>query len=69
MCGVQNEAIQSKLLAETDLSLDKAIETAVAIETAEYNTRELHQSLSRAEETSAVQWMARPGDSKQCGEM
>ena len=69
VCGVQNEAIQSKLLAETDLSLDKAIETTVAIKTAEHNTRELHQSLSRAKEASAVQWMARSGDSNQSGEM
>ena len=41
----------------------------MAIETAEHNTRKLHQSLSRAEETSAVQWIARPGDSNQCGEV
>lgn len=67
VCGVHNEAIQSKLLAETDLTLDKAIETAVAIETAEHNTRELHQPLNSKEDASAVQWLARPSDSNQSG--
>lgn len=34
MCGIDSEAIQEKL-AETDLSLDKAIELPVTMETAE----------------------------------
>lgn len=57
MCGVCNEVIQSKLLTETDLTLDKTTEIVVALETAEHNTHELHQSLNRTEDASSLQWM------------
>ena len=41
VCGVKDTSIQRKLLAETDLTLDKALSTARAMETAERNTRAL----------------------------
>ena len=67
VCGVRNEVMQSKLLAETDLSLDKAIETSVAMEAAEQSTRELHQTVTGAEGAS-VRWVAGHSDWNQCGE-
>ena len=44
VCGVRNTSIQRKLLAETDFTLDKALSTARAMETAERNTRALRMS-------------------------
>ncbi|KAK4302111.1 hypothetical protein Pmani_025774 [Petrolisthes manimaculis] len=43
VCGVINKKIQSRLLSEVDLTLDKAVELAVAMETAACDTEELQQ--------------------------
>ena len=45
VCGIDSEVIQGKILAETKLLLDKAVEMDVAMETAETNAQELKQSL------------------------
>lgn len=44
VCGLRQEAIQRKLLAETTLTLDTAITTAVAMETAGKDAVELQRS-------------------------
>ena len=41
VCGISDQRIQRRLLAEPDLSFDKALELSVAAEAAERNTREL----------------------------
>ncbi|KAK3100621.1 hypothetical protein FSP39_022706 [Pinctada imbricata] len=49
VCGLRNEQIQKKLLSESDLTLDKATEIAIAMETAARDAVELqakHQSAS-----------------------
>ncbi|XP_033760675.1 uncharacterized protein LOC117342589 [Pecten maximus] len=44
VCGLRQEAIQRKLLAETTLTLDTAIQTSVAMETAGKDAVELQRS-------------------------
>ena len=39
VCGLRNEAMQRRLLSETDLTLTRAMELALGMETAEHNTR------------------------------
>ncbi|XP_060063527.1 uncharacterized protein K02A2.6-like [Ylistrum balloti] len=49
VCGLKNEAVQKKLLSEKDLSFDKAVDIAVAMETAARDAVELqakHKGLS-----------------------
>lgn len=41
MCGLRNENIQKNLLSKEDLTLDKAVKTAVAMETATNDAIEL----------------------------
>ena len=41
VCGVNNEHIQQRLLAESQLEFKKAMELATAMETADKNTRDL----------------------------
>ena len=41
VCGLRSEQIQKKLLSESDLTLDNALETAVAMETAARDAVEL----------------------------
>ena len=41
VCGLRSEQIQKKLLSETDLTLDKELETAVAMEIAARDAVEL----------------------------
>ena len=41
VCGVQHDGIQKKLLAEKDLTYDKALELAKSIEAAEKNSRQI----------------------------
>lgn len=41
VCGLQNRIIQKKLLSEADLTFDKALEYALAMELADRNTREM----------------------------
>ena len=45
VCGILDQRIQRRLLAEPDLSFDKALELSVAAEAAERNTRELDQGM------------------------
>jgi hypothetical protein len=40
VCGLFREAVHRKILAETDLTLDKAVEIARAAETARQETRQ-----------------------------
>ena len=44
VCGISDQRIQRRLLAESDLSFDKALELSLAAEAAERNTRELDKS-------------------------
>ena len=44
VCGIDNGPMQRRLLAEPALSLDKAVETALAMESAERNARDLKKS-------------------------
>ena len=46
VCGIRNEAIQRRLLSVTDLNLQKAIEKAVAIETATKDALSMAQPAS-----------------------
>ena len=41
VCGIRNEGIQRRLLAETELPLMKAMEMALSMESADKNTRSL----------------------------
>ena len=51
VCGVEDERIQRRLLQETDLTFDKALNTANAMETAARNAVELQTPATREEET------------------
>ena len=44
VCGIDNGPMQRRLLAEPALSLDKAVEIALAMESAERNARDLQKS-------------------------
>ena len=44
VCGVRHEGIQKRLLAEKDLTYDKALQLAQAIESAERDTRDIKRS-------------------------
>ena len=48
VCGLKSEAIQRRLLSEEKLLLKKAVETALAMESAEKNTKSLKPSLDSA---------------------
>ena len=43
VCGVNDERIQRRLLAENRLDFKKALELATAMETADKNTRDIQQ--------------------------
>ena len=43
-CGVRDSRIQKKLLAESTLDFKKVFEIAQAVETAEHQVKELHDS-------------------------
>ena len=47
VCGINDERMQRRLLAEPDLTCKKAVQLAQAIESAEQNVRDLHKSSSR----------------------
>ena len=49
VCGVENKSIQKRLLAEARLTLKKATELALAMETAEENAETLQSTSSRNE--------------------
>ena len=44
VCGIDNGPMQRRLLAEPALNLDKAVEIALAMESAERNARDLQKS-------------------------
>ena len=44
VCGIDNGPMQRRLLAETNLTLDKAVEIALAMESADRNARDLQKS-------------------------
>jgi len=46
VCGINHEGIQKKLLAEKNLTYEKALELALAMETAEQDTKELKSATS-----------------------
>ena len=50
VCGIDSKVIQGTLLAEADLSLDKAVEIAVAMETAETNAQKLKLTFKHSSE-------------------
>ena len=43
MCGIRDDAIQKRLLAEHDLNFAKAVQLAQSMETAAKNVKELQQ--------------------------
>ena len=44
VCGIENNRIQCRLLAEPGLTLDKAVEIAIAMEAADRNARDLQKA-------------------------
>lgn len=46
VCGLKNEQIQKKLLAEKDLTYTKAVEIAAAMEVATRDVKDLHKQKS-----------------------
>ena len=44
VCGINNGPMQRRLVVESSLSLDKAVEIALAMESAERNARDLQKS-------------------------
>ena len=48
VCGVEEAKIQRQLLAEPDLTFDKAFKLAIAVESAEENAKDLWQPISTA---------------------
>ena len=55
VCGVNDERIQRRLLAESQLEFKKAMELATAMETADKNTRDLQNGNSSARENPEEQ--------------
>ena len=49
VCGLENKSIQKRLLAEATLTLTKATELVLAMETAEENAETLQSTSSRNE--------------------
>lgn len=58
VCGMRSQRAQRRLLAEPDLTLDKALEIALAMEAAEKNMHQLNNS------ELTVQWVSAPKPSK-----
>ena len=54
VCGIQDERIQRRLLAETTLTFTKALEIAQSMETAAKNTADLQGSVPTLSENSSV---------------
>ena len=44
VCGIENSQIQRRLLAEPNLTLDKAVEISLAMESADRNARDLQKT-------------------------
>ncbi len=54
VCGINEDAVQRRLLAEKKLDLNKALEIATGMEMAKHNLTELHGSTSQREEINKV---------------
>ena len=52
MCGLQNEAIHSNLIAEEELSIDKAFNMAISMELAARQAVDLQKAVETRHETS-----------------
>ena len=48
VCGINNHQIQKRLLAEHDLKYQKAVELALAMESASKNVGDLHMTKTNA---------------------
>ena len=55
VCGVKEPKIQQRLLAEPDLSFDKAFELALALESADKNVKDLQSMASPTINRGATQ--------------
>ena len=47
VCGITHEEIQKKLLAEKNLTYEKALEVALAVEAAEQSTKDLKSATGK----------------------
>ena len=54
VCGLRSEGAQKKLLTQTNLSFQKAVEIAQSMETAEANTKQIHSSASALQQVNKV---------------
>jgi len=48
VCGINHQATQKRLLAEKNLTLEKALEIALAIEAADNDVKQLHKPATTA---------------------
>ena len=61
VCGVNHDGIQRKLLAEKNLTYDKAYELAVAVEAAERDTKDLKLGNAPPSFSEGVHYSTQPG--------
>ena len=54
MCGINDDTVQRRLLAEKKLDLPKALDIATGMETAKHNLTELHESTTAKRHDTAV---------------
>ncbi len=54
VCGINDDAVQRRLLAEKKLDLPKALDIATGMETAKHNLTELHESTTAKRHDTAV---------------
>ena len=64
VCGVEEAKIQRQLLAEPDLTFDKAFELAIATESADKNAKDLQQPTS----TATINRMQHKKNCHRCGD-
>ena len=67
MCGLQNSGTQKKLLAESDLSLQKAIDIATAAEMAVLEGQQIHTSANEEADINLVRYTKQCQCSGKCG--
>ena len=68
VCGVNHDTIQSRLLAEKDLTYDKAIELAQAVETAQKNAKIIKNGStdSKQQGVATLHWVTRTRQEERC---
>ena len=54
VCGINDHAIQQRLLAEEKLTFEKAVSTVQATETAARNAKELHSTNFKGNLTNVI---------------